>query len=148
MLEGYGEEIFVDLLKHYSFNIAEFLSGGVASNPRLILTMIRHLPEGSNYVAALQSAPVVEIEQPTIDEPVEIDPVEENKMWVMDRLLMAQLINSVNMLVRYVPQWGEGQAPDLPIIGPAKWRGEGPEATPSKPESVDDTLNRIMGRKI
>lgn len=65
----------------------------------------------------------------------------------MDKLLMAQLINSVNMLVRHTIQWQDGKAPNLPVVGPAAWRGEGPEKTQSKPESVADTLNRIMGHK-
>jgi hypothetical protein len=145
LLDGeHGEALYIDLLKHFSLDLVGFLRGDVASSPRLILTMIRHLPEGSNYVSALQSAPVTE---PVTDEPTEIDPVQENKLWTMDKLLMAQLINSVNMLVRHSINWGD-KPPTLPIVGPAKWRGEGPEsATETKPESVDDTLNRIMGRK-
>lgn len=137
------------MLNHYSLDLVAFLRGDVATTPRLILTMIRHLPEGSNYVAALQSAPVEEMAQLLGKEPEEpeIDPVQESKLWITDRLLMAQLINSVNMLVRYSINWGDGKAPELPVVGPAKWRNEGPEKTQSKPESVDDTINRIMGRK-
>lgn len=124
-----------------------FLRGDVAGSPRLILTMIRHLPEGSNYVAALQSAPAAELEEQPGDEPAEVDPVQEHKLWTMDRLLTAQLINSVNMLVRYSIEWKDGKPPDLPIIGPAMWRNEGPDSTPTKTASVADTLNRIMGHK-
>ena len=120
----------------------------MASTPRLILTMIRHLPEGSNYVAALQSAPVEELVELIGAEPsTEIDLVQEHKTWTMDKVLLAQLINSVNMLVKYSINWGDGKSPDLPLVGPASWRGEGPEKTQSKPESVADTLNRIMGHK-
>lgn len=148
-MDSHGEEIFIDLLKHYDFDLVKFLRGEVASSPLLILTMIRHLPEGSNYVAALQSAPAKELKEllGTTDEPAEIDPVQENKIWTMDKVLMAQLINSVNMLIRYSIEWKDGKPPNLPIVGPAKWRGEGPDITPSKPESVADTLNRIMGHK-
>lgn len=125
-----------------------FLRGDVASSPRLILTMIRHLPEGSNYVAALQSAPVEELQELLqTDVPDEIDQVQEHKTWTMDKLLMAQLINSVNMLVRHSIQWQDGKAPDLPLIGPAAWRGEGDNPTPAKPMTVMAALNNIMGHK-
>jgi hypothetical protein len=112
--------------------------------------MIRHLPEGSNYVAALQSAPAAELQEllGREDEPAEIDPVQEYKLWTTDKLLMAQLINSVNMLVRHTIQWQDGKAPDLPLIGPANWRGEGDNpTTPAKPMTVMAALNNIMGHK-
>jgi len=149
LIDSHGEALYIDLLKYYNFDLVGFLRGEVAGSPRLILTMIRHLPEGSIYVATLQSAPVEELAELLGTEPQEeeIDPIQEHKTWTMDKLLMAQLINSVNMLVRHTIQWQDGKAPDLPVIGPAKWRGEGPEATSSKPESVADTLNRIMGHK-
>lgn len=115
----------------------------MASSPRLILTLIRHLPEGSNYVAILQSAPVEE--EPATDEPAAIDPVMESLLWTQDRVLMAQLINSVNMLVRHSIQWQDGKAPKLPLIGPSAWRGEGPTATPSKPLTVMDVISNVMG---
>lgn len=60
---------------------------------------------------------------------------------------MAQLINSVNMLVRHSIQWEDGKAPKLPLIGPAAWRGEGPNAKPSKPLTVMDVINNVMGGK-
>ena len=142
LLDENGEALYVDLLKYFNFDLAAFLAGGVASSPRLILTLIRHLPEGSHYVALLQSATVEESQQVT--EP-EIDPVSEQLMWTQDRMLMAQLINSVNMLVRHSISWQEGKAPKLPVIGPAAWRGEGSHSTPSKPLSVMDVINNVMG---
>jgi hypothetical protein len=144
LLDSHGESLFIDLLKYFNFDLAAFLAGGVASSPRLILTMIRHLPEGSNYVATLQSAPVDELLERS-DEPAEIDPVQESQMWTQDRILMAQLINSVNMLVRHSIQWQDGKAPNLPLIGPASWRGEGANSKPSKPLSVMDVINNVMG---
>lgn len=119
------------------------MRGDVASSPRLILNLIRHLPEGSQYVSILQSAPG-EDREPS-DTPAEIDPLHEAQMWNTDRMLQAQLINSVNMLVRYSIQWQDGKAPQLPIVGPAAWRGEGPNSAPSKPLSVMDVINNVMG---
>jgi len=143
LLDEYGEALYVDLLKHYGFDLAAFLAGGVASSPRLILTLIQHLPEGSHYVALLQSAPVKESHE--VSKEPEIDPLHEQLMWTQDRMLMAQLINSVNMLVRHSIQWQEGKAPKLPVIGPAAWRGEGSKSTPSKALTVFDVINNVMG---
>lgn len=132
----------MDLLKHFNFDLVGFLRGDVASSPRLILTLIRHLPEGSNYVAILQSAPV---DDAPAEPPTEVDPVMESQMWTQDRLLMAQLINSVNMLVRHSIQWQDGKAPEFPLIGPGSWRGEGANTTkPSKQLSVMDVINTVM----
>ena len=110
-----------------------------------MLTLIRHLPEGSHYVATLQSAAPVEELQDLVETTSEIDPVEESKAWTHDRLLMAQLINSVNLLVRHSIQWQDGKAPQLPLIGPASWRGEGATSKPSKQLSVMDVINNVMG---
>lgn len=130
-------------MKFYGFNLAGYMSGDVAGSPRLILSLIRHLPEGSHYVAILQSAAPVE-DGPANDKPTEVDPVLENQTWTTDRMLIAQLINSVNMLVRHSIQWQKDQAPNLPIIGPSAWRGEGPNATPPKPLTVMDVINNVM----
>lgn len=125
-------------------DLAEVLAGGVATSPRLLTALIRRLPEGSHYVAALSSAPVET--GPINDAPAEIDPVQERLLWTEDRRLLAQLINSVNMLVRYSIQWEKGKEPHIPIIGPADWRGEGGEKTkPSKPLSVMDVITKITG---
>lgn len=115
----------------------------MASSPRLILSLIRHLPEGSIYAATLQSAPAEDVA--TEEPPAEPDPAYEAQLWTTDRMLQAQLINSVNMLIRHSIDWKDGKAPELPIIGPAKWRDEGPNATPSKPLTVMDVINNVMG---
>lgn len=71
-----------------------------------------------------------------------VDPVEEFKQWTEDRRLMAQLINAVNMLVRHSVQWQK--PPNIPLVGPSSWRGEG-ETKPAKAPSVMDVINRITG---
>lgn len=132
-------------MKIYGFDLVAFLRGEVASTPALVLTMIRHFPEGTNYVAMLRSAPAEDA--PTSEEKdIEPDPIQENLNWTQDRMLMAQLINSVNMLVRYSIQWKDGKSPDLPLVGPAEWRGEG-QSNASKPQTVADVLNNLMGQR-
>ena len=144
-MEDHAEEIYVDLLKQYGFDLIAFLAGEVAATPLSVLTLIKHLPEGSLYVSKLRaSAPA---KQEDGDEPAEIDPVQENLTWTIDRVLMAQLINSVNMLTRYSVNWGEGGPPDIPVLGPASWRGEGPGKPASKQVTMMDVLNNISGAK-
>ena len=116
---------------------------GTGPSPRLALSLIRRLPEGSHYAAALTSAPDAE-GVPTTKEPAPIDPALEARIWNQDRVLMAQLINSVNTLVRHLIPWEQGKAPTLPLIGPAAWRGEGPKK-PAKNLSVMDVFKKIAG---
>jgi hypothetical protein len=121
----------------------DFLRGDVATTPRLILAMLRNLPEGSRYVAAISSAPEV-ADAPPSDTPAEDDPSAELRVWTQDRMLMAQLINSVNVLVRYSINWEQGKAPKLPLVGPSSWSGDKGNK-PAKPLSVMDVLNKITG---
>lgn len=107
--------------------------------PRLLLTLIRHLPEEARYTAAVASAPeaaAVITKRSSSDKP---DPIADYRAWSFDRQLMAQLINSVNTLVRHTIQWEQNKAPKLPIVGPAAWRNEGP----AKPLTVMDVLNKL-----
>ena len=146
LIDTYGEELYVDLKVHYQVDLAEVLAGTVATSPRLLLALIRGLPEGSRYVAVLSSAPV-EYSDDDTDAPAEIDPVSERLLWTEDRKLLAQLINSVNMLVRHSIPWEKGKEPKVPLVGPAHWRGEGTaeQTKPSKPLTVMDVLQKITG---
>ena len=105
--------------------------------------MIRHLPEGSNYAATLASAPV----ESGADNgpPPPPDPVYEYKHWTEERRLLAQLINSVNMLIRYSVPWAEGKAPKFDIVGPAMWREEATKPTQSN-LSVMDVIKKVTGQ--
>jgi hypothetical protein len=133
----------MDLLEYFRFDLVKFLAGEAHGSPRLILAMLRNVPEGSRYAAAFTSAPeAAGMETP--DVPVEIDPALDARTWNYDRQLMAQLINSVNTLVRYSIPWEQGKAPKLPLVGPAQWRGEGPQA-PAKPLSVMDVMTKLTG---
>lgn len=144
MIDDHGEEIWLDLKLTYGFDLVDFLAGGVASSPRLILSMIHNLPEGSRYVAAItaerEESGMYDVQES--EEPSPVDPITEHLTWTTDRVLMAQLINAVNMLVRYSIQWEKPL--DLPLVGPEKWR-EG-EKKPRKAVSVMDVIHRITGQ--
>lgn len=116
----------------------------MATSPRLILALINRLPETSHYVIALKSAPVERDSTPT-SEPAPIDPVAEHMFWNEDRKLLAQLINSVNTLVRHTIQWGDNP-PAFDLIGPSEWK----EPAKSKPKAltVMGVLNRITGQNV
>jgi hypothetical protein len=116
----------------------EFIRGDVALTPRLLLTLIRNLPEGAHYTAAVASAPETAAVAKKRNPKAEPDPALEFRTWNFDRQLMAQLINSVNALVRHTIQW-EKNPPNLPLVGPDSWRNEGP----AKPLTVMDVLNKI-----
>lgn len=144
MLDDWGEELWLDLRHTYGFDLVGFLAGDVAGSPRLILAMIRNLPEGTRYVAALASAREEsgEYEPTKSEQDSRPDPITEHLTWTTDRILMAQLINAVNMLVRYSVQWEK--TPNIPLVGPAVWR-EGSKKS-RKATSVLDVLNRITGQ--
>lgn len=144
MLDDHGEDIWLDLRDTYGFDLVGFLAGDVAGSPRLTLSMIRNLPEGTRYVAALAASREEsgEFDEQESVEEVHVDPVQEQLTWTTDRILMAQLINSVNMLVRYSIQWEKPI--HLPLVGPEKWR-EG-ENKPRKATSVMDVIHRITGQ--
>lgn len=116
----------------------------MATSPRLILALINRLPETSHYVIALKSAPVKSDSKPT-SEPMPVDPVAEHMFWNEDRRLMAQLINSVNTLVRHTIPWGD-KPPQIDLIGPAEWK----EPVESKPKAltVMGVINRITGQNV
>lgn len=145
LLDEYGEEIWLDLKLTYGFDLVSFLAGGVAGSPRLILSMIRNLPEGTRYVSALASAREEsgEYELNESEQDSQPDPIAEHMTWTSDRVLMAQLINSVNMLVRYSIQWEN--PPNIPLVGPAAWR-EGGKKKPRKPTSIMDVIQRVTGQ--
>ena len=139
--------MFTDLREHWDLDLVAFLRGEVASSPRLILTMIRHLPEGSNYVAKLASAPdelanVADDDTP----PPPPDPVYEFKHWTEERRLLAQLINSVHMLIRYSVPWEKGKEPKFEIVGPAAWRDGSATPKPAKQLTVFDVIQTVTGQ--
>ena len=116
----------------------------MASSPRLILALLRRLPEGSHYAAAMSAAPETVAARAEADKSPAVDPAVEARTWTLDRTLMAQLINSVNALVTHSIPWEQGKAPKLPVVGPAAWRGETTGA-PAKPLSVLDVFNKVTG---
>lgn len=95
--------------------------------------MLRNLPEGSRYYAAV----VVDREESGDEEPHELDPrheaITDHRVWTLDRRLQAIAINAINMNTAVSGHWGEDGPPDFETIGPSSWREEA-KAAQKKPE--------------
>ncbi len=104
--------------------------------------MMRHLPEGSRYVA-IMSAPM---DDDVLRPEPEIDPVAEGAMhrryWTSDRKLKAQEINAIRDLTLVTGHWPKGKEPKFPVIGPPEWRGETP-AKKKQPATTNDVLKAL-----
>lgn len=107
--------------------------------------MITDLPEGSNYVSRLASVTSKSQENDEAVAP-EPDPFYEQKTWTEDRRLMAQLINQLNMLIRFSVPWEQGKEPSFPIVGPAQWRDVTPAQKPSRQLTVFDVIQTVTGQ--
>lgn len=105
--------------------------------------MMRHLPEGSRYVAVM-SAPMdddtAEKLRPKLDP--EIEAALERRTWTHDRKLQAQAINAIRDLTLVTGNWEKGKEPKFPVIGPPEWRGES-AAQKSKPVTNNDVLKAL-----
>lgn len=106
--------------------------------------MLRNLPEGASFTAAMSAPPT----DGGPASPQSIDPELEawldRKTWTEDRRLQAQVINLLGILIRYSINWGEGNAPEFDVIGPAEWRGTKAQATGGQAKSIDDVLNAFL----
>lgn len=141
MLDEHGEALYFDLLEYKHLDLSAFIAGEVRGSVKMILHLIRHLPEDSSF-AAIMSAKVesgdVTPPEPEPEEVARIDAM----IWNFDRKLMAQVVNAVNLNTRVSTEWQKGKEPDFPIIGPSSWR-EPPEAH-SKPEETKLSVLDVM----
>lgn len=125
MLNEYGEEIYLDLKQHWGFDLASFFGGEVFSSCKLIVSMIRNLPEGSRYVTArnkdVDALPEGEDIKLTADETRQLDA----QIWTFDRQLQAMVINSINSnTVMTGGPWKDDSPPKFPVAGPIDWDPE------------------------
>ncbi|MGZ5997045.1 MAG: hypothetical protein ACXWN0_15385, partial [Isosphaeraceae bacterium] len=126
-----------------NFDLVGFIAGEVFSSIRLISSMIRNLPEGSRFLAA------VAIDHPDkFGDDQESDPrleaINDRRLWTLDRRLAAMAVNATNTQTAVVVQWRDGP-PDFPTIGPAEWQD--PQASPAKEPVYTDNFDffRKMG---
>lgn len=143
MLDAHGEEIWLDLKQYWSFDLVEFIGGRSYGSVSQVFAMMRHLPEGSRYVA-IMSAPMDDDKaadsKPEIDP--EIEAAMERRHWTHDRKMQALLINAVRDLTLVTGHWEKGKEPKFPAIGPPEWRGES-AAKKKQPPTTNDVLKAL-----
>ena len=105
--------------------------------------MIRNLPEGSRFAAAMA---VDHVDAAELAAELELDPrteaVMDNRVWTMDRRLQAMAINAIYTQVAVSGHWGKDGPPDMPTIGPSAWRDA--ESKQSKePQDNFDVLRKM-----
>lgn len=106
--------------------------------------MLRNLPEGARYTATMSAPGDADVERPPLDP--ELEAMLDRQTWTTDRRLMAQLINSVNTLIRVSGSWEKGKEPQFPVVGPANWQEEQQNAErPTQDHSVEATMQRLFG---
>lgn len=98
--------------------------------------MLRHLPEGSRYVAAV-TVDRDDEDAPDRERDPQFEAVMDRRVWNMDRRLQAATINAINMNTAATGMWSDGP-PDFPTIGPASWQQDAPKKKEEEPEYTDN----------
>ena len=101
--------------------------------------MMRHLPEGSRYVAIMSAPMDDDATRPEIDP--ETEAAYNRRFWTSDRKLIAQEINAIRDLTLVTGHWDKGKEPKFPVVGPPEWRGE--TAAKKKPVTNNDVLKAL-----
>jgi len=106
--------------------------------------MIRNLPEGSRFVAAMavDRANDDEAETPHLTDP-RTEAVMDQRLWTLDRRLKAMTINAIYTQVAVSGNWGKDGPPDLPTVGPMEWRDDAESKQSKEPQNNFDVLKKM-----
>jgi hypothetical protein len=104
--------------------------------------MLRNLPEGSRFTAAMavDHASDETEETPRLTDP-RIEAVMDQRVWTIDRRLQAMEINAIYSQIAVSGHWGKDGPPDFPIIGPADWRAGSKQS--KEPKDNFDVLRKM-----
>lgn len=102
--------------------------------------MIRNLPEGSRFVAAMEVDRGTDNDTPILTDP-RTEAVMDQRVWTLDRRLKAMTINAIYSQVAVSGHWGKDGPPDFAIIGPADWRAESTQS--KEPQDNFDVLRKM-----
>lgn len=102
--------------------------------------MIRNLPEGSRFVAAMAVDAGDTDEAPRLTDP-RTEAVMDQRVWTIDRRLKAMQINAIYSQIAVSGNWGKAGPPELPTIGPSEWRAESKES--KEPKDNFDVLRKM-----
>jgi hypothetical protein len=103
--------------------------------------MIRNLPEGSRFVAAMEVDRDKDNEAPLLTDP-RTEAVMDQRVWTLDRRLKAMQINAIYSQVAVSGHWGKDGPPDFPTVGPADWRAAGSKKS-KEPKDNFDVLRKM-----
>lgn len=103
---------------------------------------MRHLPEGSRYVAIMSAPKDDDTAQPEPEINPEVEAAYARRYWTQDRKLTAMQINAIRDLTLVTGNWPKGKEPKFPVIGPPEWRGENP-AKKKQPPTTNDVLKAL-----
>jgi hypothetical protein len=129
LIDQHGEEIYLDLKEFWDFDLVSFIAGEVYSSIPIILAMVRNLPEGSRYYAAVAADHLDELDAMTPARDPRVEAIMDRRIWTTDRQLSAAIINAINTNTAATGQWSE-KPPEFPIVGPASWKKE--DSQPAK----------------
>lgn len=104
--------------------------------------MIRNLPEGSRFVAAMAVDTATDeaaVEKPDLDPRIEA--LMDQRVWTIDRRLQAMEINAIYSQIAVSGHWGKDGPPDFPIVGPKEWRAESKQS--KEPKDNFDVLRKM-----
>ena len=102
--------------------------------------MIRHLPEGSRYVAAATVGNPDVLSEDLPPDP-DAEALADHRIWTIDRRLAAATINAINLNTAATGMWSE-KPPDFLTVGPASWKEAEPEKKPVvKEEEYTDNFD-------
>lgn len=101
--------------------------------------MIRQLPEGSRFGAAMAYDRSSEVDELLLDERDKA--IADIRTWTTDRELLAMVVNAINTNTVLPHQWEKGKTPEFPIIGPESWQPKKQE--PAEPTDLADVLKRM-----
>lgn len=95
--------------------------------------MLKHLPEGSRYYAAM----AVDREDEEGEQPdPRTEAIMDHRVWTIDRRLKAMEINAINFNTAVSGHWDK--PPDFETIGPASWRKPAKEVKKAEQEFKDN----------
>ncbi|HAP90778.1 MAG TPA: hypothetical protein DCR15_14055 [Arthrobacter bacterium] len=123
LIDEYGEEIYLDLKEFWGLDLVSFIAGEVFSSITIIFAMLRNLPEGSRYYAAVtvdrEENPPEVTDKPKPDPRMEA--IMDHRVWTLDRRLVAMEINAINLNTAISGTWGPDGPPKFEQIGPSAW---------------------------
>lgn len=102
--------------------------------------MIRQLPEGSRFGAAMAYDRAAQIDEIKFTDREKA--IADSRTWTLDRELMAMVINAINTNTVLPNQWEKGKEPVFPIVGPESWQPKTDKA-PEEPKDLKDVLKRM-----